>query len=80
MVRSVLGLRDHHRRDWCRSKIYGELDWATKTQVDSFTASAQRVRHARSTAVPPRELSLTKAHDLVSALVAKWAAMLAAKG
>ncbi|MDM2351296.1 hypothetical protein [Mycobacteroides abscessus] len=48
--------------------------------MDSFTASAQRVRHARSTAVPPRELSLTEAHDLVSALVAKWAAMLAAKG
>ncbi|WP_236746772.1 hypothetical protein, partial [Mycobacteroides abscessus] len=62
-----------------RSKIYDELDWATKTQVDSFIASAQRVRHARSTAVPPRE-PLTEAHDLVSALVAKWAAMLAAKG
>lgn len=63
-----------------RSKIYGELGWATKAQVDSFTASAQQVRHARSTAVPPRELSLTEAHDLVSTLVAKWAAMLAAKG
>jgi hypothetical protein len=57
-------------------KIYHELGWATKTELKSFTASAQKARHARSTAVPPRELSLAEAHDFVNRLMARWSSTL----
>jgi hypothetical protein len=34
-----------------RDKLY-EFDWATRTEVSSFTGSAQKARHARSSAAP----------------------------
>jgi hypothetical protein len=62
-----------------KTKIH-ELGWATKTDVKSFTASAQKARHARSTAVPPRELSLAEAKDFVNRLLLAWLTTLTSAG
>jgi hypothetical protein len=65
-------------RDSVKPKQIHELGWATKTEVSSFTGSAQKARHARPSTVPPKELSLAEAKDFVNRLLLDWLSTLTA--
>ena len=59
-------------RDSVKPDEIHELGWATKTEVSSFTGSAQKARHARSSAAPKKPMSLSEAKDFVNRLLLAW--------
>ena len=59
-------------RDSVKPDEIHELGWATKTEVSSFRGSAQKARHARSSAAPKKPMSLSEAKDFVNRLLLAW--------
>ena len=54
-----------------RNKLY-EFGWASRPEIKSFTGSAQKARHARSSAEARSPMSLAEAHDFVNRLLVAW--------
>ena len=59
-------------RDSVKPDEIHELGWATKTEVSSFTGSAQKARHARSSAAPKKPMALSEAKEFVNRLLLAW--------